>query len=405
MRRLTLALLLVTACDDRSYLVGTLPMPDAASEVTATGGASGMAATGGASPGMPTTGGTAGTNVPGVPACSIPEGVNVDRPVTLSPRVLAERLARFLWAAAPGEDLVLLAAAAQTSDQVRSLAALMTRDARFEAGVDALARDWLGFEVASSAVPAEEVRAQVDPELRASMVAETRAFVRDLFVSGDARLSTLLTASYSFVDGRLARLYDLPAVMGPDSARVELGMNRAGILTQASMLFSNPWSAARGNWVTSKLLCMGVPPPPVSHRDPAPGLPGDTGRQAQEHETTNPGCGTCHKLIDPVGFAFEHYDALGRWRDQDNGKPIDATGSLGDPPLKFDGARQLAQALVDSCAVQRCAVQTFLNWATGIPQSGWAADRDALMRAFVASGLDLRALFTHVAASSAFLAP
>jgi hypothetical protein len=407
MRQLTLAVLLFTACDPRSYPVGTAPAADAAAGSAATGGTQGTSATGG-------TGGTGtgGMALPAVAACSVPEGVLVDRPLNLYPELLADRLAHFLWARGADAELLAQAKLVHTSGAVRALAASMTADSRFADGVDALEREWLGMEEAVTGFGgADEVRAQVDAGLRASMLIETTTFVRDLFTAGDGRLSTLLTASYTFANGRLAPLYGLPEMPGAGFSRVQLDeRQRSGILTQASLLFSKPRISGRGTWVQNKLLCLGVPVPPATHLDPPLRQPGETGRQALERETANPGaCTACHLAIDPPGYAFEHFDALGRWRDDDNGKPIDVSGTLEypseDPPLKFDGVRQLAQQLSGSCRVQRCMVQVFLQHALASPDAGSPAERDDLLRAFVASGLDLRALFTHVAASPSFLAP
>jgi hypothetical protein len=404
MRCLTLALFLLAACDDRSYPVGTVPTPD---------GAVGLPGTGGDQSKTPSdvgSGELVGSGMPGASACAnLQSGLPPDRPVTLPPDVLAERLARFIWAGPPNTWLMdRVRAVARSSTAIEVLAQGMTAEPQFVDGVDALAREWLELDTAVAGFGgAEEVRAMADAGLRASMILETSTFVRDLFTAGDARLSTLLMASHSFVNERLAPLYDLPAVTGSGFSRVELDKDRrSGILTQASLLFSKPRISGRGTWVQNKLLCMGVPLPPSSNLEPALSRqPGETDRQHLERSTASPSCRPCHQLIDPPGYALEHYDALGRWRDQDSGQPVDATGTLVDPPLKFDGARQLAQQLVGSCQVQRCLVQVFLQRALGSPDAGTAADREEILRAFVSSGLNLRVLFSHVAASPPFLAP
>jgi len=396
MRALCL-LLLLAACDDRHYALGTLPP---------TGGGSGQ---GQPPPPIDGTGGTTTVSEPMIPGCAVPNVPTPDRQVNLPAQVLAERLARFLWSNDPDADLVARAAAAGTTLRVQLLASAMTTDPRFAGGVDALAREWLGTEAAISAPGGEEVKGEVDAYLRKSMTTETFTFVRDLFAAGDGRLSTLLLSPQAFIDDRLAQVYGVPAP-ATSFGRVTLDQaQRSGILTQASFLFSKPRISGRGNWVRTRLLCQEIPPPPPP-QDTVPIVhgPGQTERQALEGSiTTNPGCQACHTLIDPIGFAFDHYDALGRWHEADNGKPIDATGSitLESGPIHYDGARQLGERLLGSCELYRCVVQAYLQRALGSPGAGSASDRAELLWAFVDSGLDLRALFTRVAASPSFLAP
>jgi hypothetical protein len=401
MRSLLPALLLLAACDDRRYPLGSAPVEAGAPTAGQGGGAV-----------MGTGGGPVGIDEGHLPrsTCSVPRVVTPEEPVALAPEVLARRLAAFLWNGEPDADLVGRAAVARTSAQVQALATAMTADPRWVGGVDALAREWLGLEKAEAYEGADEVKGMFDADLRASMVGETSLFIRDLFLSSDPRLPTLLLGSYSFVDERLAQLYGLAPVGSQGFVRVPLDQQqRAGILSQASVLFARPRISGRGTWVLNSLLCIGVPTPPAPGVDNLPVLrmPGQTERQVLEVGTANPGCQPCHAVIDPPGYAFGHYDALGRWSELDHGKPIDASGSLQfqTVSLKFDGVRQLGEQLVGSCDLYRCAVQAYLHRALGSPKAGSAETRAALLWAFVDSGLDLRALFSWVAASPSFLAP
>jgi hypothetical protein len=251
------------------------------------------------------------------------------------------------------------------------------------------------------------VRDQLDDTLRFSMVLETETFFKHLF-GGEGRLETLLLASYSFVDEPLAKLYGV-APTGPFTRVNLIKEQRSGILTQASFLFLKPGPSARGTWLINKLLCTAVPEPPNGAVNPVVDpFPGETTRQTLERSVSGPSCAACHQLIDPPGFAFGHYDALGRWRDQEAGQPIDATGMFRQTrpaPLKFDGARQLGEQLLGSCEVRRCVAQMFLQRALGGPKPIDEASVAEVAAAFEASDLNLRVLFEDVAASRPFLAP
>ena len=416
------ALLLLGACD-RSYPLGTA-VDAGAPPSSSTGGAAG-----GSDPGGLVTGGAGGKGgesggkggepgdpaggsggAPGPAACPGPGAPTPERPLAIPPELLARRLAAFIWGTTSAQDLVARAAGVKTNLEVKRLAQSMFADPRFVSGVTALGDSWLGLNAAADYPGVDDVQGQVDNSLRKSMVWESTTFLRELFTTGDGSLSTLLLAPYGFVDQGLAKIYGVTPP-GPGFSRVELPKEqRAGILTQASFLFLKPRAAARGHWLVDKMLCSGVPTHP---NDPVPvptikPNPGETARQVEEREAGSPVCAPCHQLIDPAGFAFEHYDGLGRWRELDAGKPVDASGFLADThpaPLKFDGARQLGEQLLGTCEVQRCLARVFLEHALEGPAAFDEATLDEVTAAFVASGLNLRELFAVVAASRPFLAP
>jgi hypothetical protein len=443
-------LFLLAACDDRRYELGTLPdggggtsgaaggaagasgggaggvgggAGGAAGAVggeggAAMGGVGGEGASGGkggasgGAGGEGASGGSGGAVAPPpVAICPVPAGPIPTRPLAISSAHVAERLAKFIWNDRSDAGLLAKAEGVKTNVEVQALARAMFSDPRFANGVDALAREWLGLEAAGSYPGADAVSGMFDPALRASMVTETNTFVRDLFVSGDGSLKTLLLASYTFVDDPLAKLYDLPANPRGGQFRVNLDpARRSGILTQASLLFSKPYASARGTWMMNKLLCQEIPAPPLNMVGAGFQQRFDeTYRQTLDRYVASPACQPCHTITDPAGYALERYDQLGRWRDRDNGQPIDSTGLLvrpTDPPLKFDGVRQLGEQLVQSCEVQRCMAQVFLQRALGGPlRDSDQPAREEVARAFLASGLNLRELFALTAGSASFLAP
>ncbi len=179
-----------------------------------------------------------------------------------------------------------------------------------------------------------------DPSLRAALERETELFVDSVFRSGGSVLE-LLTAKHTFVNERLAKHYGIPHVQGSYFRRVELGddSRRSGLLGQGSILTVTSYAARtspvlRGKYVLDNLLASPPPPPPpdvpsLATEDAADGAP-LTLREAMIRHRANPACASCHAKMDPIGFALEHFDAVGRWRDEDAGAPIEAKSELPD---------------------------------------------------------------------------
>ena len=168
--------------------------------------------------------------------------------------------------------------------------------------------------------------------------------------------STSCWANYTYLNERLAKHYGVPYVYGSRFRRVEFDDHgtRGGLLRQGSILLATSYATRtspviRGKWVLDNVL--GVPPPP-----PPPNVPeledtgtGETAQSMRERMSAhraNPACAACHKLMDPVGFAFENYDAVGRWREAEGGTPIDASGTLFDGST-VDGVGELQEALLN----------------------------------------------------------
>jgi hypothetical protein len=212
-----------------------------------------------------------------------------------------------------------------------------------------------------------------DAQLLADMRQETLRFFAAL-VREDQSLLRLLDADFTFVNARLAAHYGMTGITGNEFQRVSLqGTPRAGILTHASVLAvtSNPSRTSpvkRGKFVLDNLL--GAPPPPapanVPPLDDAGRALTGTLRQRLEQHRADPGCAACHQLMDPIGFALEHFDAVGRYRVSDDGQPIDASGELpsGD---HFSGLDELRALLLAKRRddVARCLVEKMLVYALG----------------------------------------
>src|SRR6185436_14771335 len=187
------------------------------------------------------------------------------------------------------------------------------------------------------------------PQLVEAMLKETAAFANEVF-AGDGKLERLLTGTPSAIDPALAKLYG-----APDPTQ------RAGVLTQASFLAMHANAAdtnpvRRGAVVLRRLLCNDVQPPVnMDVGQPKPPAPGLTTRERFAEHAENP-CATCHRLTDPIGFAFENYDAIGAWRTTEQGKAIDASGTLAlsGSDLKFKNAVELARGLAGAKDVREC---------------------------------------------------
>ncbi len=269
---------------------------------------------------------------------------------------LASRLSFFLWSSIPDDELLnaattgKLASPAVLEQQVRR----MLRDDRSRVLVTNFAEQWLYLRNLASTNPDMRLFADFDDNLRQSFKQETELFFESI-LREDRNVLDLLSANYTFLNERLAKHYGIPNVYGSRFRKVTLAPDsgRGGLLSQGSVLavtsYPNRTSPViRGKWILDNIL--GVPPPPPPPFVPALKENGGIGkalsmRERMAQHRDNPACSGCHQLMDPVGFAFENYDAVGRWRNVDDSVPIDAAGSLPDGS-KFKGVVGLQQALL-----------------------------------------------------------
>jgi len=285
-----------------------------------------------------------------------PAGVASQTNYRISDLALASRLSFFLWSSIPDDQLLSLAIAnklhtpAVLEQQVRRMLA----DARSTALVNNFAEQWLYLRNLSSANPDMRLFAGFDDNLRQSFRRETELFFESV-MREDRSILDLLRANYTFVDERLAKHYGIPNVYGSRFRRVEFpeGSERGGLLRQGSVLTVTSYPTRtspviRGKWVLSNILGVAPPPPPTV----PPPLKEHTAvghtvsmRERMAEHRDNPTCAPCHKIMDPVGFAMENYDAVGRYRTAEDGQRIDASGSLPDGS-KFDGVEGLQRAIL-----------------------------------------------------------
>lgn len=277
-----------------------------------------------------------------------PEANQTER--VLNEYEVAARLSYFLWSSMPDDQLFQLAENKRLLDRsvLREQIERMLRDEKSAALGQNFASQWLNLRNLADVRPNPEVFPEFDDALRSAMGQETLMLFNTI-VREDRSVDEFLAADYTFVNERLAKHYGINGVTGDQYVKVSLqGTNRSGVLTHASILTltSNPGRTSpvkRGKWILENIL--GDAPPPAP-----PGVPpleestkdvtGLSLRERLELHRKDPGCASCHKAMDPLGMGLENFDAVGRWREKDGEKPVDASGDLpsGD---KFSGPAEL----------------------------------------------------------------
>ncbi len=283
---------------------------------------------------------------------------------------LASRLSYFLWSSMPDAELFDLAARGKLRENIDAQVRRMLADPKSIAFVQNFSGQWLTTRKLAYVAPDPETFPGFDDELRSAMTKETELFFEAILRENRGILD-LLDADFSFLNERLARHYGIVGVTGPEFRRVKLPPNRGGVLTQASILTltSNPTRTSpvkRGKWVLDQILGTPPPPPPPD----VPSLPDEkqlTGslRKVMEQHRANALCASCHQRMDPIGFAFENFDAVGAWRDKDGDSPIDASGVL-PGGQSFQGPADLKTILRGKRdQFSRCLVEKVLTYALG----------------------------------------
>lgn len=264
---------------------------------------------------------------------------------------LASRLSYLLWATAPDLELTSLADQGRLHEPgvLAAQARRLLADPRSRALFDGFGAQWLGLDRLAGKTFDPAKFPEMTPALRASMLGEARLFF-DSVLRENRSLATFIEGNYTFVNETLAPIYGLKA-SGPELRRIELAdPNRGGILSMSGVLATTSFPnrtgpVNRGVWVLEQVLGEHVPPPPprvppLDRQDPQK-VANLSLRQRTELHRANPTCASCHKVLDPIGFGLENFDAIGRWRDQDEGgRAIDAAGEL-PGGRRFSGPKEL----------------------------------------------------------------
>jgi cytochrome c5 len=290
-----------------------------------------------------------------------PAGIAVGKAYRITDLELASRLSFFLWSSVPDDQLIDLAVQGKLKDPIvlEKQVRRMLADPRAEALITNFTGQWLSVRSLKTSEPVVNLFPDYDDNLRDAFQREVELFFGSV-VHEDRSVLDLLTADYTYVNERLAKHYGIPNIYGPQFRRVTLGPDmdmRRGLLGKGALLTVTSNAARtspvqRGKWFLQTFL--GVSPP-----DPPPNVPAikekaadttgnakaPTMRQTMEAHHSNPTCNTCHQIFEPLGLALENFDAVGMWRTQDEGQPIDASGVIVDG-TKVDGVKSLRDVLV-----------------------------------------------------------
>jgi mono/diheme cytochrome c family protein len=284
-----------------------------------------------------------------------PAGAVSGRAYRITDLELASRLSFFLWSTVPDDTLLDLAIRGRLREPavLEQQVKRMLADRRLNALVVNFGGQWLRLRNMKGVAPDSRLFPEFDTNLREAFQRETELFLESQ-LREDRSVLDLLTANYTFLNERLARHYGIPNVYGSHFRRVELSDDRRwGVLGQGSVLTVTSYSTrtspvVRGKWLLENFL--GAPPPPPPPNVPALADAGDAGapasvRERLEQHRRNPVCASCHAQMDPLGFALENFDALGKWRTVEGHTAIDATGVLPDG-TRFSGPVEFRKILL-----------------------------------------------------------
>ncbi|MFT3928499.1 MAG: DUF1592 domain-containing protein [Myxococcales bacterium] len=339
--------------------------------------------------------------------------------VTLSGYERATRLSYLLWNEPP--DARLLAAAEQgaldSAEGVSQQLDWMLADPRGATAVRRFLWQWLRLDELDYAVKdTSRFPEWDDPQLKAALRAQAQRFLDYVLNEAGADLGTLLTSPTVFSNAAISSYYG--AGEGTSFAIVDVPADRsAGILTLPALLalLAKPDESSpiyRGKFVRESLLCQTLPSPPANVPKPPEVQAGVTTRERLRQHEVDPNCSNCHKLMDPIGFGFEHFDALGRYRSEDGGRAVDATGELllgaaGSATAStsaFDGVAALANKLAGLSEVESCMVRQWFRFSLNrFEQPVDDTVVASLVRTFHEQGGDLKGLPRAMITSDAFL--
>lgn len=325
----------------------------------------------------------------------------------------ASRLSYFLWSSMPDDELFSLALRGKLreGDNLEVQVRRMLRDPKAKALVENFADQWLQIRNLKTVNPDRAKFPTFDEPLRSAMLTETERFFEAL-IREDRSVLDLIDADFTFLNERLAKHYGIAGVKGEGFRRVSVkGTERGGLLTQASILTvtSNPSRTSpvkRGKWILEQVLGTPPPPPPpdvpVLKDDKGGALKG-TLRQRMIQHRANPNCASCHARMDPLGFGFENFDALGAWRDKDGGEPVDPSGVL-PSGQKFRGPKELKSILKGRRnEFTRCLAEKLLTYGLGRGVEYYdACALDTIVEATAKNGFRFSRLVLEVVKSEPF---
>lgn len=324
---------------------------------------------------------------------------------------MASRLAYFLTNDMPDDALFASAASGEllTPDGIANQVTRLRTSAPARASVGAFFSNLLTLGDLDALSRPKELFPKFSPTLGAAMKQETLRVIDDLVFGRDADYRTLFDQPQTFVNAELASLYGIPAPSGGEFQRVTLpaSSHRAGILGHAGVLAARDHSdetspTRRGLFVLTRLLCQDLPlMPPANLQIPQPPTGMITARERLAEHSTNTVCASCHSVTDPVGLSLEHFDAMGTYRENDRGMPIDDAGEIDGMPYR--GAVELGAVLRNHPALAPCLIQSLYGVAVGhLPTEFDRASFTSLVQQFDDDDARVLGLLSSIAASDGF---
>jgi hypothetical protein len=337
-----------------------------------------------------------------------------DSAVKLSPYEVASRLSYTLWGTMPDDKLAQAAAGGglSTKEGVAQQLTWMLADARGQNLLNRFLESWTHIGAVDTLVKNPETYPEFQqPSFRASLRGQASAFFDDLLKNQGAKLSALFTSPTVFYNEDLGAFYGMT---GSDTfqALQRSDGTAAGMLTLPALLAvtGKPNESSpiyRGRFVREALLCQQLPAPPANIPAAPEVTPGSSTRERLAQHEVDAACVGCHKLLDPIGFGFENFDSIGRYRTVDGGKPVDASGALNgtsDADGPFNGVAELAQKLASSADVKECVARQWFRFAIDrFEQPVDGCSMKSILDTFDASGQSLTSLPQAIVQTDAFL--
>lgn len=323
---------------------------------------------------------------------------------------MASRLSFLLWNSTP--DSALLAAAEKgelgTLPGLSAQAERLLADPRARTALDDFHSERLALDELASLDKDKAVYDGLDDTLRGAMQSDVLDTIEEFTFGTSTDFRALLTTRVAFVESKLAALYGLPATTARGRVELPESSKRAGLLGKAAFLAANAHAdttspTKRGKYVRERLLCQSIPAPPpnVVTVLPMPNPNAPTMRDRLATHAASAACSSCHALMDPIGLSLEHFDAIGRYRADDQGHALDTTGTLDGK--RYDGEGELSALLHDDPRTSECAARQLYRYAVAhVETKGEAPAIEALIEQFASSGYRFTTLLRAVIASDGF---
>ncbi|NUP10396.1 MAG: DUF1592 domain-containing protein [Polyangiaceae bacterium] len=324
--------------------------------------------------------------------------------------VLASRLSYFLWSSMPDERLMAAAEAGELSTEGGMVEAVtwMLADEKASGLRDGFAEQWLSTRTLALSSPSPEIYSSFDEELRDAMKEESKRFFGD-FLENGLPVTALLEPDFAYLNDRLAEHYGLPAVGSTELVRVPASQTgRAGLLSLSAWLTAqsdaeHPSPIKRGLWVSGRVLCDPVPPPPAGLViEPLPLDDDATVREQLEQHRSDPTCASCHSRLDVVGMGFQEYDGIGRRRYDPE---LDTLGQIPNGP-EFEGADGFVDVMEDKSVFVGCVARKLYSYSLGRSIRSFDHEAlDAVARTAVEEEYTLPQLIAALVLTPGFRAP